>query len=69
MIHKVDGGYVISSHRIWLPGYYDSEQTARYAFKFPDKELRNLQESKILNPITMDDLRVLRKSIKKATSS
>ena len=45
MIYKVKDVYVISSHEIWLPGRYDTEKTARYAFRFTDEQLQNLQEN------------------------
>lgn len=61
MIHKVDPGWVISSGGTWLPGCYDSERAARYAFRFKDAELQRLQDS--VNPggiITFDMLQRLR---------
>ena len=48
MIHKIDAGYVISSRGTWLPGCYESEQAARYAFKFSTATLQLLQNS--VNP-------------------
>lgn len=47
-VHKVEGAYVISSRHCWLPGCYESERAAKYAFRFPDEVLRTLQES--VNP-------------------
>jgi hypothetical protein len=44
-IHVVKGGYVISSHRVWLPGIYEDERTARYAFRLPDDALQRLQDA------------------------
>ncbi len=44
MIHKVDNHFVISSYGVWRPGVYDSERTARYAFRFTDEQLQRLQE-------------------------
>lgn len=70
-IYKTDdGAYVISSRHQWLPGAYDSERTAKYAFRFPDEVLRKLTY-KICNPntgktITMDDLRKAREEMKGA---
>lgn len=49
-IHKVNGCYVISSHDCWRPGSYDTEQTARYAFRFDDLVLIELQEKVNQNP-------------------
>lgn len=59
-IHHVDDVYVISSRQCWLPGNYDSERTARYAFRFSNAVLEATEE--VVNkgfqrPITMDDLR------------
>jgi hypothetical protein len=66
MIHKVDGfskdenGYTISSNQCWLPGIYDSQSTARYAFQFSDEiltQLRNKINRKKKRSITLEDLR------------
>jgi hypothetical protein len=64
VIHKLESspGYVISSRQVWLPGIYDSERAARYAFRFDDPTLAALNdrichikgENRL---ITMDDLR------------
>jgi hypothetical protein len=43
-IHKVEGGYAISSGGVWLPGAYEDERTARYAFRLPDAVLQRLQD-------------------------
>ena len=66
MIRELESGsYVISSRQAWLPGVYDSERTARFAFRFPDATLRGLA-LRICSaqgedrPITMDDLREAR---------
>jgi hypothetical protein len=74
MITKVDAadGYVISSHGMWLPGLYDSERTARYAFRFPDATLQRLQDEinhyqRQDRSITMADLRAARQSDKSPT--
>lgn len=42
---KIDDGFVISSHGVWLPGCYDSERAAKYAFGFSDEDLRKLQDN------------------------
>lgn len=66
VIYKIDGGFVISSKGTWLPGSYDSERTARYAFRFKDAELHELQTRKnveaggIGGAITFKDLKALR---------
>lgn len=48
MIHQIPGKYgplfTIASGGMWLPGCYDSERAARYAFRFPDAALRRLQD-------------------------
>jgi hypothetical protein len=46
-IYKVDGGYVIASGGVWLPGCYEDERTARYAFRLPDAELVELRNNAI----------------------
>lgn len=43
MIHKINNGFAISSGNVWLPGCYESERAAKYAFRFPDDDLRQLQ--------------------------
>lgn len=47
-VYKVEEVYVISSHEVWLPGCYESERAAKYAFRFSYEDLYNLQES--VNP-------------------
>lgn len=63
MIHKVDGSnlYVISAYGVWLPGTYDSERAARYAFRFDYETLKAARESAgWLQPITFDLLQQVR---------
>ena len=63
MIHGVNGYFVISSHEVWLPGVYESERAARYAFRFSDARLQALQGS--VNPggiITYKMLQGLRRA-------
>jgi len=61
-IHRVKDGYVISSRQVWLPGIYDSERTARAAFRKSDEALSALND-RICNingenrAITAEDLR------------
>lgn len=60
MIYKTDDVYVISSRHQWLPGNYDTERTARWAFQFPEAVLYDLQtrvNQDEQRPITRDDLR------------
>lgn len=75
MIRKLDNGVrVISSRGMWLPGSYDSDQSARYAFRFSDQVLQELQE-RICHKdgenraITMDDLRAAKSSAQAMPSS
>jgi hypothetical protein len=70
-IYKTDfGDYVISSRQVWMPGTYEDERTAKYAFKFRDEELREIHDSKekneagLLQPITFKDLQEYRKKKK-----
>jgi hypothetical protein len=44
MIHKVGNAYVISSNQVAIPGCYDSERAAKYAFRFSDEDLQLLQD-------------------------
>ena len=63
MIYKLeDGTYVISSHQVWMPGVYDTERTANYAFKFSDEELHSLgkDENGGWKLITFEDLQELK---------
>lgn len=43
-IHKVGDKFVISSRGSWLPGAYEDERAARYAFRLPDETLQSLQD-------------------------
>ncbi len=64
-IHQVDDVFCISSHQCWLPGTYESERAANYAFRFPDEVLTELQES--VNPggiITFEMLQQKRREMK-----
>ena len=69
MIHQThDKLYVISSHRVWMPGVYDTIKTARYAFQFCDEVLQALQSEAneretggVGGTITMADLKRVRK--------
>lgn len=69
MIREVEGEFVISSGGVWLPGCYESERAARYAFRFPNATLRRLQET--VNPggvITFQMLQDERKNMKKGNA-
>ena len=65
MIYKVENGYVASSNGVWIPGCFECERTAKYAFKFNDEHLQRLQDekNKTTKIITFDDLQRLRKSL------
>ncbi len=64
MIHKVSNHFVISSYELWKPGTYDSERTAKYAFRFKDEDLTNLQNSlEVGEAITFEMLQELRNKI------
>lgn len=58
--------YVIASGGLWLPGSYESERAARYAFKFTNETLVKLRDAAIARGgdrlITMDDLKKERAS-------
>ena len=45
-IYEVEGGFVISSQKQWVPGFYNSRSAARYAFQFSNAELQQLQDKK-----------------------
>lgn len=63
-IHKVGESYVIASQGFgWLPGAYDTERTAKYAFRFPVSVLQKLQEEinhidNLNRLITYEDLKL-----------
>lgn len=63
-IHKVGSEYVISSNHVWLPGCFDSVRTAKYAFRFTYKQLKELQNSVNPGAITFEMLKELRESLK-----
>lgn len=44
MIYKSNGSFVISTGKRSLPGSYESERAARYAFKFSYEILDKLQD-------------------------
>jgi hypothetical protein len=55
-------GYTISSGGSWLPGIYETEAAARYAFQFDNATLQSLSDKvcSVLGEdrqITTDDLR------------
>ena len=56
-----DGSFVISSHKVWVPGVYKDKKAARYAFQFMDGELQELQDKITPRSITTEDLKELRK--------
>jgi hypothetical protein len=42
-IHKTDFGFVISSRGCWLPGCYEDERAARFAYRLDNASLSELQ--------------------------
>lgn len=60
MIYPVEGGFVISSRGMWLPGVYADERAARYAFRFSNEELDRINASRGVGvdyrPITVECL-------------
>lgn len=70
MIHEVRDYYVISAYGSWLPGAYESERAARFAFRFSYEELQVLQN--IVNEraggvggnITWEDLKTFSRILK-----
>lgn len=60
-IYRVDHGWVVADHGTWLPGCYDSEDTARAAADYSDSVLAEVEticsihgEDRV---ITLTDLR------------
>jgi hypothetical protein len=53
------GDYVVSENGTWLPGVYDSEETARYAATLSDDVLVRAQPICETRPITRLDLSLL----------
>lgn len=57
-----DGTWSISSRQMWLPGIYDTETTARAAFRLDNRTLQALTDRICAidgenRPITKEDLR------------
>ena len=63
MIYKVAEGYAISSGGSWLEGCYEDERAAKYAFRFPDKALHELQQKVGAGVITFGMLQDKRKEL------
>lgn len=40
----IEGGWVVSENHVWVPGVYDTEDTARRAVKYTDAQLQALQD-------------------------
>lgn len=60
-VHRCDNGaWVIASGGCWLPGVYEDEKTARYAFQFKDEVLAALMAKVRPKPITMAMLKEAR---------
>jgi len=43
-VYPVDDGFVVSHHGTWLPGYYDTAETATKAASLPDRVLTELND-------------------------
>ena len=47
-IHKLDNGTcVIAAGGIWLPGCYEDERTARFAFRVSDEQKAELRDQSV----------------------
>ena len=58
-IYKCDEGFVISSHRVWIDGYYADKRAANYAFRFSPDDLAKLNKDINISKdraITYEDL-------------
>jgi hypothetical protein len=64
MIHKTHLGYVISASQVWLPGLYADERAAKYAFRFPDEALVELQGNDPSRAITFEELQEFQRELK-----
>lgn len=63
MIYKIkDGKYIASSNGIYIPGCFEDERTAKYAFRFNHEDLQKLQDEKNNTNciITFNDLKNLK---------
>lgn len=66
-----DGTCVISSSRVWLPGVYENERAARFAFRLPNEELTKLQEQANARAggaggvITWDDIAIAARMVRR----
>ena len=65
MIHETEHGFVISSHRVWVPGVYKDKKAARYAFQFTDDQLLAIRDKCLPECVTSDDLKLYRKELKR----
>ena len=61
VITEVDGGFVISSRGVWLPGVYKTKEAAQYAFQFSDVMLQYIQDSSTDGTISIDMLKAARR--------
>lgn len=64
-----DGKCCISSNQVWMPGVYENEKCARYAFRFSDSVLRQLMDEANLRvggkggTITHQDLKLAKQRL------
>jgi hypothetical protein len=64
MIHRVNNYFLISSCQTWMPGAYESEGAARYAFRFCEDHLLQLRDEAVQSNggiITMAAMKRLQK--------
>lgn len=58
-VYRCDNGeWVIASKGVWLPGAYEDERAAKFAFRLPDVELEVLRvmSNQRGSPITWGDI-------------
>lgn len=67
-IHKLkDGTCVIGAGGVWLPGCYENERAARFAFRLSDEAKAELRDAAIEagnKVITWQDIKNYRESMK-----
>lgn len=64
-----DGTCCISSNQVWMPGAYENEKCARYAFRFSDSVLQQLMNEAneraggVEGTITYEDLKLAKQRL------
>jgi len=68
-IHKLDDGTcVIGAGGMWLPGCYENERAARFAFRLTDRQKADLRDISIIENngvITWDRIKQFRNNVNK----